>query len=485
MGRKSREKRERQGIKTSALRQHKKEGSRFVPPLAQVPALSPSSWLNDRLPELLWGALLLKHFPRDAALEVFRTLGNRVAKSVSTYDVRLSGIAAALPPSKAVIIDFLCGPEEGKLALRPLLLLPGLPGHEAWLSAIHDEPDQDDWGHLARAVADVLDHQSQAATDLRWVVVLCRVAAGMLQVPPDMVKELALYPHLGDQRHVRPSIRATEISLSAMGGEAAPKVWPNEFWAYCLKATPCFPLTEHAVEFKPETGTTVRQLDMVVRNLLDHCNATRITSALDSRHDTVFGMALFALGLVDELMRVGVSTTVGARFILRTLLELYVTLAFLVKKDNIELWKSYRVFGSGQAKLALLKLEEMTDHPLSISTDTLKNLANEDMWQEFLPIDVGHWTKSNLRELSAEAGVKEDYDRFYSWTSMYSHGHWGAVRACVFDTCGNSLHRLHRIPRSAARSQADVLPDAVALVDKLLDLVDRVYPQFGSRLKAS
>jgi len=219
MGRKSREKRERRGSTTSTLAQHKKEGSRFVPPMARVPSLSPSSWLDDRMPELLWGALLLNHFPRGAALEVFRTLGERVARSVSTYDVRLSGIAAALPASKAVIIDFLCGPEQGKFALRPLLLLPGLPGREAWLSAIHDEPNQDDWRCLAAAVADVLDHQSQAATDLRWVVVLCRLAAGTLHVSPDMVKELALYPHLGDQHKVRPSIRATEIPLSTMKGE--------------------------------------------------------------------------------------------------------------------------------------------------------------------------------------------------------------------------------------------------------------------------
>jgi hypothetical protein len=483
MGRKAREKRERRGTNTSTLNQHKREGSRFVPPLAQVPSLSPSSWLNDRLPELLWGALLLNRFTRDTALEVLRTIGDRVAKSVTTYDVRLSGIAAALPASKNVIIDFLCRPEEARLALRPLLLLPGLPGHKAWLSAIQDEPSQDDWKYLAAAVANVLDHQSQAATDLRWVVVLCRVAAGMLHVPPERVNELALYPHLGDQRKVRPSIRATEISLATMKSKVDAESWPIEFWTYCLKATPCFPLTEHVAQSSPTPGTTFGQLDIVIRNLLDHCKTTRTTTALDSRHDTVFGMALFALALIAELMRVGASTTIIARFTLRALLELYVTLAFLVKKDNVELWKSYRVFGSGQAKLALLKIEETANHPLSVSIDTLRNLANEDVWQEFLSIDVGHWTKSNLRELSIHAEVKEEYDRFYSWTSMYSHGHWGAVRASVFDTCGNPLHRLHRIPRSTARSQADVLPDAVALVDKLLDVVDRAYPQFASRLK--
>jgi Family of unknown function (DUF5677) len=484
MGRKAREKRERRGANTSTLDQHKREGNQFVPPLAQVPSLSPASWLNDRLPELLWGALLLNRFARETALEVLRTLGDRVAKSVSTYDVRLSGIAAALPVSKTVIIDFLCRSEEARLAFRPLLLLPGLPGREAWLSAIQDEPRPDDWKYLAAGVADVLDHQSQPATDLRWVVVLCRVAARMLHVPPERVKELALYPHLGDQRTVSRSIRATEISLATTSSETDAASWPTEFWTYCLKATPCFPLIEDVVQSDQTLGTTVGQLELVVRNLLDHCKALRTTTALDSRHDTVFGMALFALALVAELMRVGASTTIGARFTLRALLELYVTLAFLVKKDNVQLWKSYRVFGAAQAKLALLKLEETDDHPLSVSIDTLRNLANEDVWQEFLSIDVGHWTKSNLRELSVQAEVKEDYDRFYSWTSMYSHGHWGAVRASVFDTCGNSLHRLHRIPRSIVRSQADVLPDAVILVDKLLNVVDQAYPQFASRLKA-
>ena len=79
------------------------------------------------------------------------------------------------------------------------------------------------------------------------------------------------------------------------------------------------------------------------------------------------------------------------------------------------------------------------------------------------------------------AGVKDDYDRFYSWTSIYSHGHWAAIRATVFDTCGNPLHRFHRIPRSTVRSQGDVLADSVVLVDKLLELVDRAYPTFASR----
>jgi hypothetical protein len=195
MGRKAREKRERRNSTTSSLDQHKRHGSRLLPPAALIPSLKHSSWIDDRMPELLWGALLLNRFDRETVLEIFRTLGNRVAKQTASYDIRHSGIAVALPESKSVIIDFLCRPREGRIALRPLLLLPELPGREAWVSAIQDDPREQDWQYLAAAVAEVLYHQSQLATDLRWVVLLCRVAAGKLHLPPHRVKELALYPN--------------------------------------------------------------------------------------------------------------------------------------------------------------------------------------------------------------------------------------------------------------------------------------------------
>lgn len=194
-------------------------------------------------------------------------------------------------------------------------------------------------------------------------------------------------------------------------------------------------------------------------------------------------MALYSVAIISELMRIGASTQVSARFGLRALLEIYVTMAYLLTKDDPNLWRSYRVYGSGQAKLAALKLDEAVGQPLSISNEQLREIANEDMWEEFIDIDLGHWADANLRQLSIDAGVKEDYDHFYSWTSMYIHGHWGAVRSTVFDTCGNPLHRLHRIPRLSPQVQPDVIFDAVELVDKTLDLVDRAYPSFRERLK--
>jgi hypothetical protein len=170
---------------------------------------------------------------------------------------------------------------------------------------------------------------------------------------------------------------------------------------------------------------------------------------------------------------------------LRTVLECYVALAYLMKKNDETLWRSYRVYGAGQGKLAFLKIDESdesNERPAFVSVDALKTLANEDQWQEFLPIDIGHWDKSDLRKMSEFAGVKADYDRYYPWTSAYAHGNWGAIRGTVLTTCLNPLHRLHRIPLVHARQLGGVIPDMICLVNKILALVDGAYPTFEPRL---
>ena len=119
--------------------------------------------------------------------------------------------------------------------------------------------------------------------------------------------------------------------------------------------------------------------------------------------------------------------------------------------------------------------------PKFIDNKALEELVNEDVWEEFLSINIGHWEKSNLRKMSEEANVKDVYDKYYSWSSTFAHGHWCAVRDSVFDTCGNPLHRLHRIPRLSSKSLPDVVPDACLLVDKSLEILSSIYPEFKHR----
>lgn len=251
---------------------------------------------------------------------------------------------------------------------------------------------------------------------------------------------------------------------------------------YCSNQTQCFSIPLSGKEFIPKVGTTQDLVENVKNSLLDHWYKSITTTAINPKFDTIFGTAFFCVGIIAELLRIGVGNTIISRGGLRTIVESYITLAYLVAEDDPELWKSHRVFGAGQAKLAFLKLTESGKEPSYVDFEVLSEIANEDMWEEFLPIELGHWEKSNLRTLSIKAGVKDVYDNYYIWTSNFSHGHWASIRDSVFDICGNPLHRLDRIPRKVVKALPDVLPDATVLVDNILEIVSKCYPEFSARL---
>lgn len=478
---------------------HIQQGSRLIPPMAVLPNLGLQSWKDDRLPEMLWAALIVSYFDQLIALRLMargvsylgeknsekKREGNELSANVDC-DITHTGLAQMNSDTLREFLSRITPDEKCRAVLRPLLLLNDLPGLGAWAEAIRMRPTPDDWGCLMQAVAVNLDHQSQEATDCRYMRVMAMLLGGCLHMPQERVDEYVAYPNV-DLHKIRPTIRATEGCLGALSSSSQKHEWPSKFWKQCLQDTHCWPLQiQTANPNSLQIGTTAPRVQEVKSLLIDHCRKTRLSSGVDARHDTVFGVGLYSLNVLEDLLRIGMGNTVTARFSLRNLVDNLITLAYLAHKDDLELWKSYRVFGAGQAKLQYLKLEDDTTKPSYVDLGTLQNLANEDTWEEFLQIELGHWEKSNARKMSEEAGVKDFYDRFYGWTSTYSHGHWGAIRDTVFDTCGNPLHRLHRIPRaSLSHSLPDVVPDASACMDKILEITSRCYPDFSHRITIS
>ena len=228
------------------------------------------------------------------------------------------------------------------------------------------------------AVARTLDHQSQESTDCRWLKLLCLVFAGKLRLrSQEQVAYILHYPDYGDMKMVRPLIRSAELAMSS----ATPKPieWAAKFWGECLAQTPCFPFNPDATGDILSAGTTTQRLDEVYNLLAKHTCETRTTSDIDARHDTALGIGLYSLGILQELFRVGNCHSIIGRTALRTIVEYYITLAYLAKKGSADLWQSYRVFGTRQSKLAFLKLEESRVKPSFVNVQMLEQLANEDM----------------------------------------------------------------------------------------------------------
>jgi len=90
--------------------------------------MTPSSWIDERLPEMLWAVLVIGNIERETALNFFRHIADYVSKNQDCYDVTLTGISKfAEDKRKEFIRTATNWSDEVKTALRPLLLFPDLP----------------------------------------------------------------------------------------------------------------------------------------------------------------------------------------------------------------------------------------------------------------------------------------------------------------------------------------------------------------------
>lgn len=438
-----------------------------------------SSWMNDRLPEMLWATLIVAAVERDYALGQFRRILNFIArheKKGELHNLMHSGIAKLESELRRELIQFIVEPPETAAALATLRLFEGLPAREDWNEALPDiEPNIE---LLMDAVGSTLWHQSQEATDCRWLRVMAQVVAGRFHLPADFGDEWFKYPNLGDQREVRPSIRAAEIGHNPF--EPPDLTWPRGFWEEAWVHTPCLALVDRPASVEIEQGVTRQSVSSAMEALEMHWEATHSTTAIDAKHDAIFGMAFYSLRILEEMLGIGIANSVLGRLGLRTIFEIRVNLKYLLTKDSPELWKKWREYGAGQAKLNALKFDDAIDPPKHIDIESIEAIAGEDMWEEFLTVNLAGWSGLDLRKLSEQSGLKESYDRHYSWTSGYSHGMWGPIRESCYRTCGNPLHRLHRYPERIALT--DAVDDACLLVDEILEEVHVAYATFETRV---
>ncbi|MFW8591044.1 DUF5677 domain-containing protein [Glaciecola sp. 2405UD65-10] len=479
------------------LAAHKKIGTNLISPINQIQKLSYSSWMNNRLPCMIWASLLINKLGRLEALDILRGIGLHVGELFRKSEIKTSNIPRIGLYGLSNLDDFLQErffeslfiDDQVADALRPLLLIETLPGRDLWAEHIGDGGnDEYSWTNLADAVANLLDHQSLHSTDCRWAYILPIVYSGKMHLQnEDQYKEYFEYPNFGDISRVMPQIRAGEINTGdgMMDDDYASgkRRWANHFWTECKQKTECCYPQKLENEITYDVVTTISETHSLWRQLSVHFAATDKLTHVQAKRDASFGFCFYAITLAQE----GLASSgklITAKLTLRMLSEVFITFKYLIVAGDEKLWDVYRTHGSGQAKLQLLKMTEVLENaPGYIKKEHIEGLANEDMYMDFQNINLGNWAKIDLRKMSQIANCKNEYDKYYTWPSSFVHGQWCAVRDTVFDTCYNPLHRLHRIPRPGPRYQEGAEEDIVSLLNKILELLDGIYPKFNPRLK--
>lgn len=464
----------------------------LTPPLANLPNVVLQSWINDRLPDMLWAILIREGHPGELGYEIFRQLLRWLDKHSGEGEINgVTHTSIAQMPDK-LRLEFIAEIVSlaGTDVLKPLLLLPDLPAYSDWRDAFKEVKSvpESDWDSLGAAVEKVLWHQSQEATDVRWVKLMGMIIHGKMSFVSSMMDgldELNGYPNKGDQRRVRPRIRSMEMTSTMMTEKTE---WPDKFWDFVYSETVCLPeVSWEEEDIKNRYEDTVNDkkyyeqpLAAIRQALMDHFMATSRSTKIDARHEAVFGLALYALDTYISNSILETSSTISGRATARIILETYVTLAHLLNKEanGEDAWDAYRDYGNGQLNLINRKYVDEAYESSMVDPEKMDRLANEDKWSEYVPINLGHWDETDMRKISVSLGVKDLYDKFYPYTSGYLHANWGAVREASFQKCYNPLHRLHRVPSYGLAILPGVNEDCIELLNRILRLVDGAYPDF-------
>lgn len=477
------------------IKWHTREWKILNPPfLSKGFNMSTSSWYDKRLPEMLWAVLVIWNINRELALDYFRYIWKFVESNNDCSDVTITGISNFSDEKIEKFIKYMTDySDEINKVLRPLLIFPELPLFDIWSKYLWSPIPEEDWATLWEWVWKTFWHQSQEATDCRWVKVLCMILWWKIKYPAWMIEQVRWileYPNYWDMRSVRPNIRATEMmDISLINWENSN--WFNYFWEYSLNNTQCLPEEALSDRIKNRQKDLSQEIEdyrehyfektKKIRNeLINHFFENMKTSSVDSRYETSFWIAFYSLSLFIETIFYRTSLSITGRLNLRWLAETLITFKYLLEKEKSEpsIWDDFRIYWVWQTKLIYQKLEELWYDWSSMNLEELYNIANEDKWVEFIPINLWHWDSVNLRKMSEEVWLKEIYDKYYNYTSGFMHWNWWAVRESVYQKCLNPLHKYHRIPIYDLPLMPSILDDAIEIVNDIFDLLNLAYPDF-------
>jgi hypothetical protein len=206
----------------SSIESHPRQGKTLKNPFSIIqPQMTPRSWVNECIPNILWACILATALERPHYLRLFRTVAINIRENISRHSelfITHNFLSEFSDAEFDIAFQNVLEDPEASAALSALLLLDCLPDRALWASRL-PAPEDSHWQTLAHAVGGCFDHQSQKATDIRWIKLIFFVITGRMLFGPaqaEFAEELRLYPDRGEMRSVRPMIRAAEISLRTM-----------------------------------------------------------------------------------------------------------------------------------------------------------------------------------------------------------------------------------------------------------------------------
>jgi hypothetical protein len=499
--------------RSSGLQDHRRDKKVLSPPLLQLPGLKPTSWQQDTLPDFLWiqavrdetGELPAANVALDVLDDVAPEASERPADTPRAEE-RDSAPAGTPPTGEYLdgrISSFRLIPEarraEARAALRTtapwalrdelghaLSMYPDCPAswlYRDWAEENSADPEQG-LVFLKRIVASIYDPRGRPSSQVRMIPTARGFKHGRIFLVRGMevIDLLPGYPAdltTEEQLHVEQWNRATSGARLAAEDSTHADAWAKHFWRQNWRISRCDPTPtstppsedeqtegESPRSEAPSDGMSapvaelqrdfVRAINTLGEELRERQHHIEFDIYDPTADEVKIGLASRAFRLLRHVASSpSLWTNAMGPHVLRAMIDLRIVSAWLLKRNELELFQNFKAYGLGKRKLFKLQLEELMDRETLAPEDSTKALherleaeVNEDLMEELVAIDVGgNFSGKNIRQMADEAGLAELYSLSYQPLSTEAHGEWGSLVAFDLEHCGNPLHRYHRLGR--------------------------------------
>jgi hypothetical protein len=450
-----------------------------------------SSWAKERMPEYLWlGLILLKYGRRDGLERAGKILFEIAGVTDKLLKPSFSSLLN-LPSSTQRSIYLIIQNYVDKDTLTPLTVI--------YRSSLY--PDFNEFfslstysverrvNTLAEAVELFLPNQSNETTDLKFLILSFLGFSDRLKIFSGLTETIEALENYAYTEHddekmssYRPIIRSTEGVTGVIEADSG---FSTHFWVSFGKLTPCKPMK---IEFEKSTKNS-NELITDCRKILEYVLYTnKDKSLVDDKFDVILGSVNYAVKVFDEVVSKDLSNGILGRHGIRTIIEIYIILKYLLKieDEHPKIWEEYKLYGIGKYKLILLKAREDNnfDRKSHFVPPVAEFLINEIRFEEFVDSDFRYFDNKNIREKSIDVNEKELYDLFYDYDSSFTHGLWGAIRESSMLQCNNPSHKYHLLPDiEGQQNLPDMKFDGERIIKLIFSLLSSLYdfPEWVSR----
>lgn len=321
------------------LSEHIFKKGKFITPFNNLPMVKEfedeKSWAYGRMPEYLWIGLILNHYGRDEGLRKSYNIISLLHKlAPNLYTARLSEILKLDTDVQEALFEYVVsiGAKEVLNPLTVFLTVSKAPTFAKYFYCPNVSASER-CETLVFTMSRIADHQSNDATDIRFVVLYFSVLSGKLHLHQSQIDLLRSYPvcdHADESmRMIRPTVRAAEMTILTF--EKVDSLFLKEFWRCVSEMTDC---NIFVTKFPSENREFTAYMERL-HELFGYLSDLFVTTApLDEKMVVLLGLATYSYKRLKEIYELRAFNSIAGRSCVRVMIEDYIMMKYLVFSED-------------------------------------------------------------------------------------------------------------------------------------------------------